>query len=255
MSILRSPRSLEGYFKTNPVSSVMIVLISTVFVMQLFFSTFTSTRLEHLGAIHFYSVYFNNEWYRLVTAIFLHGDFIHYLFNTLFGIYILGAALERLIGSRKYLITLIVSGLGASLVVFLYDFYLFSVAQREGIFPPLPLTLGASGAIFGAMGYLFYLTIVKPEWFTLQDISSIRAIMFLNIIFSFFGNISTSGHLGGLAFGLLTAFLLTRFSPYKGKRKGFEDPFNPYAQESWRIEDLDEIEILDDDDDDDRRVW
>lgn len=253
MSIFQSPRDLNSYAKTNPVSSVMIVVISAVYATQVLLSLI-GINLTRLGAINFVLIYEYNEWYRLVTAIFLHGNLLHYLFNTFFGLYIIGAALERLIGSKNYALTLVIAGLGSSIIVFLWDYIsYFALGNQTAI---LTFTIGASGAIFGAMGYLFYLTLVKPEMFAMQDISSIRGLIFINVIFSFFGNISTSGHFGGLAMGLIVGALLTRISPYKGKKKGFQDPYNRYAQEEWDLEDLDDIFVVDDDDDDDdRRVW
>ncbi len=253
MSVFQSPRDLNQYTKTNPVSSVMIGVVSFVYVLQLVFGV-VNIDLTRLGAINFVLIFEFNEWYRIVTAIFLHGNLLHYLFNTFFGLYIIGAALERLIGSKNYAITLIVAGLGSSLIVFFWDYISYFVLNDQtAIFR---FTIGASGAIFGAMGYLFYLTLVKPEMFAFQDISSIRGLIFINVIFSFFGNISTSGHFGGLAMGILVGVILTKVSPYKGKKKGFEDPYNRYAQEDWNFEDLDDIFVIDDDDDDDdRRVW
>ncbi len=255
MSIFQSPRDLNGYFKTNPVSSVMIVIVSVVFLFQLLLNT-VGINLTREGAINFVLIYEYNEWYRLVTAIFLHGNLLHYLFNTFFGLYIIGAALERLIGSKNYAITLVIAGLGSSIIVFLWDMISFYTLGDQTAM--LRFTIGASGAIFGAMGFLFYLTLVKPHLFALQDISSIRGLILINVIFSFFGNISTSGHFGGLAMGMITGAILTVVSPYKGKKKGFEDPHNPYAQEAWELEDLEDIFVVDDDDDDDdedRRVW
>ncbi|MFH5882460.1 rhomboid family intramembrane serine protease [Liberiplasma polymorphum] len=257
MPILSSNR-LNTFPQSNPVSFVMIVIISIVFILQNFLIVF-GINLGQLGAIRTFdqigpnTVALNTEYYRLITAIFLHGSFLHYLFNTFFGFYIIGASLERLIGSKKYLIALIVSGLGSSLIVYGWEYYSFVYLESFRIVS----TLGASGAIFGTMGFLFYLTMVRSDWFSPQDISSIRGIILLNVVFSFFGNISTAGHLGGLFSGFIIALLLTGKTPYYKKSKGFENPHDPYNYEDWDIEDLDEVVFVDDedDDDDDRRVW
>ena len=249
--------TMRTFRSTNPVSFVMIILITTVYFLQVFLLPL-GIDLASMGAIRTFDIVgpttaaLNTEYYRLITAIFLHGSFLHYLFNTLFGFFIIGASLERLIGSKKYLIALIVSGLGSSAIVYGWEYISFVYFNSGRIVQ----TLGASGAIFGTMGFLFYLTLVRPHWFSPQDISSIRGIILLNVVFSFFGNISTSGHLGGLATGFIAALILTGKQPYYKKSKGFENPYDPYNYEEWDLEDIEDVVFVDDeDDDDDRRVW
>lgn len=257
MSVFEGPRELRFFYRMNPVSFAMIVLITAVYMAQLISGAFFNLDLVREGGIRTWNVYIgpdgfvfilNQEYWRLITAIFLHGNFLHYLFNTFFGLFIIGASLERLIGSKKYLITLIIAGLGSSIIVYGWNFISleFFDSQRA-----LGVTIGASGAIFGAMGFLFFLTLTRPEWFTPQDISSIRGLIFINVIFSFFGNISTSGHFGGLVMGVLAGVLLAGEFP-EHRNKAFNNPYDTYGHEDWTLED---VTVIDDDDDDDRRVW
>ncbi|TVP94522.1 MAG: rhomboid family intramembrane serine protease, partial [Acholeplasmatales bacterium] len=235
----------------------LIIIITTVYLAQLVSGAFLDINLVQEGGIRTWNAYLgpggisfalNQEYWRLITAIFLHGNFLHYLFNTFFGLFIIGASLERLIGPRKYVLTLVIAGLGSSAIVYGWNYvsWEFFATQRA-----LGVTIGASGAIFGAMGFLFFLTMTRPEWFTPQDISSIRGLIFINVIFSFFGNISTSGHFGGLLMGVLAGLLLAGEFPEQ-RNKAFNNPYNPYAHEDWNLED---ITVIEDDDDDDRRVW
>src|SRR3989338_10954625 len=61
------------------------------------------------------------EPWRFVTAIFLHGDITHLIYN-LFALVLFGLILEKLIGSRKFLIVFIFSGIFANLIsVNFYD--------------------------------------------------------------------------------------------------------------------------------------
>ena len=183
---------------------------------------------------------------------FLHGNLLHYLFNTFFGLFIISAALERLIGPKKFAAVLAIGGIGASAIV-----YGWNLLLQE----PAP-TIGASGAIFAAMGFLFFLTLSKPMWFSPQDISSVRGLIFINIIFTFLGaNISIPGHIGGLGMGILLGFLMAKSDePHQRRPKGFGDPYDPYAHEEWPEKDpfdFDDIDYVDveDEDDDDRRIW
>lgn len=83
------------------------------------------------------------EIWRFFTSMFLHGDIMHLLYNML-ALFMFGLALERFIGSKRFLIVYFVSGLIANLVSI--NFYQSS--------------LGASGAIFGIIGALVF---VKPN--------------------------------------------------------------------------------------------
>ena len=257
MSVFEGPRELRYFYRLNPVSFTMIILITLVYVAQLLSGALFDLNLIHEGGIRTWNVFLgpnglvfvlNQEYWRLLTAIFLHGNFLHYLFNTFFGLFIIGASLERLIGPKKYLLTLAIAGLGSSAIVYGWNYISWEFFSQQRA---LGVTIGASGAIFGAMGFLFFLTLTRPEWFTPQDISSIRGLIFINVIFSFFGNISTSGHFGGLLMGVLAGLLLTGDFP-EHRNKAFNNPYNTYAHEEWTLED---ITVIEEDDDDDRRVW
>ena len=79
----------------------------------------------------------NGEYWRILTAGFLHTGFLHLLFN-MFGLYILGGLLEPAIGRLRFGIIYFVSLLAGSFGALLLE--------------PTAPTVGASGAIFGLMG-------------------------------------------------------------------------------------------------------
>src|SRR5207253_10377626 len=82
------------------------------------------------------------QYWRLFTALFLHAGFVHLLFN-LFALYVLGPSLERSIGSVRFMICYLISGLASSAgVVVLTVIGIVQVAQL----------VGASGCIMGIVG-------------------------------------------------------------------------------------------------------
>ncbi|WP_433890916.1 rhomboid family intramembrane serine protease [Streptomyces sp. CA-111067] len=130
----------------------------------------------------------NGEWYRVLTAAFLHDQHnpLHIGFNML-SLWWIGAPLEQLLGRARYLALYFVSALAASAAVLL-------------IAPGTP-TLGASGAIFG----LFGATAVFMRRMR-YDMRPILILLGLNILFSFtWANVSWQAHLGGLAAGSVVA--------------------------------------------------
>jgi len=135
------------------------------------------------------------EWWRLVTAAFLHYGPVHLLLNMV-ALYWFGSLLEERIGSGRYLLLYLVSGLAGSAGALLWS---------NGFLTP---TVGASGAIFGILGAGFVLERQRDYVFG----GSALGIIVINFVFTFsISGISKGGHIGGLVGGILCALGLTRF--------------------------------------------
>jgi len=137
------------------------------------------------------------EWYRLITAMFLHGGLDHYFSNMLL-LYFMGEMLENKVGRVKYLFVYMVSGIIRNLVSCLYEYY-------TGYYF---VSFGASGAVFGIMGMLLYMVIMKRESIRIPITSMIIMIGYC-IYSSFVGeHINGAAHLGGLLSGMILMFVL-----------------------------------------------
>jgi membrane associated rhomboid family serine protease len=141
----------------------------------------------------------DGEWYRLVTAGFLHAGLLHVGFN-MFLLWILGRLLEPAIGSGRFLLLYVTSLLAGSLGVVIID---------PGI------TVGASGAVFGLMGS----AVVAQRYAGIDPWrSGIGPTIGINLLFTFLiPGISIGGHVGGLLGGALAAFLLLGLSRQTGR--------------------------------------
>jgi membrane associated rhomboid family serine protease len=98
--------------------------------------------LYRLGAFDPYAVLFEHQYWRLLTALFLHYNVIHISFN-LFALYVLGPSLERTIGSMRFAICYLLSGLGSTGGVLLLTVLQFTRPSE---------LVGASGCIMGVVG-------------------------------------------------------------------------------------------------------
>ena len=133
----------------------------------------------------------DGEYWRLVTAGFLHAGFFHLLFNML-SLYILGGLLEPAVGKLRFGLIYFVSLLAGS----------FGALMLE---PDAP-TVGASGAIFGLMGATA--VVMRNRGMSIME-SGLGIWIVLNLVITFsVPNISVGGHIGGLIGGALTAFVL-----------------------------------------------
>lgn len=133
-----------------------------------------------------------NEYWRLLTGGFLHGDPIHLLLNMV-GVWFLGQLLEPALGAVKY--------------VGLYVASLFAGSAGALLLEPDAATVGASGAVFGLLGAAFFLSRARGN----EEMRRlIGIILVLNLFLSFRPGISLGGHLGGLVGGLAASWLITQ---------------------------------------------
>lgn len=192
---------IKKYVTQNPVTSIIIIINLVMTILVIFNGGFGANNLVKWGAIFPPLIKENGEYYRIITAMILHGSIIHFLMNA-YVLFYIGGNLEQLLGPIRYLLVYIVSGIISSLfVVYLGE--------------PNVVTIGASGAIFGVMGSLFMLTIKRDYWFKEHGIKSIRNLMIMNLIITFIiPNVSVYGHLGGLISGLLLFYVDTPENPY-----------------------------------------
>jgi membrane associated rhomboid family serine protease len=146
----------------------------------------------NLGAGHLVGVA-HGEWWRLITAAFLHYGPIHLAMNML-ALWWFGIPVEQYLGRARFLLLYLVSGLAGS-------------AGALVVTPTSP-TVGASGAIFGILGAALILE--RQRAYVLGG--SALGLIVINLIFSFtFSNISVGGHIGGLIGGALCMLALSQF--------------------------------------------
>jgi membrane associated rhomboid family serine protease len=130
------------------------------------------------------------EWWRLITAMFLHYGLLHILTN-MWALWQLGRYLEAALGPVRFTALYFIAGIGGNVAA-----YLFAAPNQE--------TAGASTAIFG----LFLAAIVINRRLGLQ-ISQLIPLLVVNLIITFtIPNISLAGHLGGMVVGGIVAIVL-----------------------------------------------
>lgn len=187
--------------KTAWVNSILIVLNILFFLyLEWVGSSEDALFMLHHGAMFPALVVEKKEYYRLLTSVFMHFG-IHHITNNMLLLFILGDNMERALGSIKYLIFYLLCGIGANVVSMMVE--LQSSEQAVGA--------GASGAIFGVIGGLFYVVTINRG--RLEDLSTNQLIIM--IIFSLYFGFTSAGvdnvaHVAGLVIGIILAAILYR---------------------------------------------
>ena len=136
----------------------------------------------------------NGEWWRVVTAAFLHANLVHLGLNMLM-LWWFGGPLEALIGRARFLT--------------IYGISLLAGAAGALIDQPVGATIGASGAIFGVLGAGL---VLERRGIPIYGGAALGVVVF-NLIFGFLnrGSISIGGHIGGFIGGALAMLVLMHF--------------------------------------------
>lgn len=135
----------------------------------------------------------DGEWYRLVTAGFLHYGVIHVMFNMLI-LFQLGQLLEPVLGRVRFAALYLAALLGGSVGAL--------------VLTPNALTAGASGAVFGLMGAAA--VAMRERGINIMQ-TGIGTLLVVNLLLTFaIRGVSIGGHVGGLATGIVAGLVLTR---------------------------------------------
>lgn len=136
-----------------------------------------------------------DQWWRLISSVFLHGGLLHLVFNAIV-LANIGIFLEPLLGRLSFGLVYMLTGVLASLASLAFN-------------APNVVSVGASGAIFGMYGFFLALLttdLFKPEFRTMFLRNTLGFIV-LNIAIGFFGPIDNAAHIGGLVSGFILGYI------------------------------------------------
>ncbi len=149
-----------------------------------------------LGAKDNAAIKLGGQYYRFLTAMFLHGSLLHIGFNA-YSLYVLGPETERIYGTARFLALYFLAGLAGGIASYALS--------------PNP-SVGASGAIFGLIGGMaafYYISRKLLGEISRQQLGSLITIVMINLFIGFSSpNIDNYAHIGGLIGGALAGLLL-----------------------------------------------
>jgi membrane associated rhomboid family serine protease len=187
--------STYAFPRWTPVVKILIITCVVIFFLQAFDSIAGGPSIVDKFGLRPADVTQKLYLWQVVTYMFLHGGFLHILFNML-SLWMFGSELENVWGARQFTKFFFICGIGAGLLTVLFS---------PGSAIP---TIGASGAVYGilaAFGILFpnriiifYIFPIPAKWFVLI----VGAMAFFSS-FSAGSGIAHIAHLGGMLCGLI----------------------------------------------------
>ena len=137
------------------------------------------------------------EYYRFFTCMFLHAGLLHLASNSIY-LYYFGVRAERLLGTGKFLVLYLVSGLCGGVFSVLFS-------GNAGV------SIGASGAIYGLLGAMLLLTKKRGARYTGMNYSTMLLLAATAIGFGFLQEgVDNFAHIGGFLGGIAVFSLLLR---------------------------------------------
>jgi rhomboid protease GluP len=210
-SLAAISKGLSGFFGGRaPVTTVLLIVNLLLFAVSWMATASTGgggglsilwgmggVPLYRLGESFPYAIFVMHEWYRLVTAMFLHGGLIHIGFN-LMVLMDIGPVVEEVYGSARFLFLYLATGIVG---------FLFSAFSGH-------VSVGASAPILGLIGLLIAIT-TRRSGAHMEQLRS-RLISWVVSIFVFgflMRGVDNWAHLGGLAGGFVLGKIFTDREP------------------------------------------
>jgi len=167
--------------------------------------------LINYGALNVALILETHQYWRLLSALFLHIGFAHLAFNV-FALYIFGSRLEKYVNSGTFIGIFIFAGLMGSVFSFLGNY----------IFGTNAVSAGSSGAIYGLLGAVLILSNASKQSIDGLNSYTMWLVFIFGIVYSIIDkNVDALAHVGGFVGGLLAGWPIVKLD--KKRRGGIVD--------------------------------
>ena len=181
-------------FRPKPIIVTYILIAINVLTFLLAFMNIVDANKFYVSA----SALKAGEIYRVIAAAFMHADVIHIACN-MYSLFVLGSQLEQVLGRVKFIVVYLISAIFGSLMS----------AAVSSITGSNISSVGASGAIFGLMGCLFYFGYHYRLYLGNVLVTQLIPVIILNLGLGFMlPGIDNFAHIGGLVGGLFAGMIV-----------------------------------------------
>ncbi|MDY0395371.1 rhomboid family intramembrane serine protease [Virgibacillus halophilus] len=199
---IRTEKSIKEFMRFYPVVATLIIIHFLLWIIiDLLRLPFGETIYNYGAGVNLFI--HQGDYWRLITPIFLHANFMHALFNS-FSLLIFGPALEQMLGKTKFIIAYLIAGMVGNIATYAFHPTAFVVF------------IGASGAIFGLFGIYMYMVMFRKDLIDSANAQIILVIFVIGLIMTFLQpNINIQAHIFGFIGGAaLGPIVLHRAQPF-----------------------------------------
>lgn len=188
-------RPRPGYFITPIIIDLNIIVFVIMAIQARALFGFSIETLMQWGANNGNAVLVQHQYYRLLAAVFVHGGGLIHIFSNMYALLFAGVVLEPVLGSKRYAIMYLLTGILASVTSILVH--------------PDVVSSGASGAVFGMYGGLIALMVARISSPHIDRVTMSSMIFFVgyNLAFGLIPGIDNAAHIGGLVTGFIIGLI------------------------------------------------
>ena len=200
---MRATRFAASFLPRANLSSIIVLVINVAFFLAQLALNYhlthrfdLDTRVLVMAGAEYAPFVAHGQWWRLITAGFLHGGFLHIALNS-WSLFILVTEVEQFYGTARLIVAYVLST--------------FTGFYCAAIFSPAAPAIGASAAAFGLMGIMLAMGLRDRADPLSQAVRShYGQWLIFGLVMSLGGGISMSAHIGGLIGGILVAHVAGR---------------------------------------------
>lgn len=186
--------------KLTPGNGILMALNGAVMAVMFVGGSGITEAIYDWGVMNWQAVLIQGEYHRFITSIFLHFGFDHFFQNMVF-LFFVGCFLETALGSGKYILFYLLSGIGAGACSMFYE-----AAKASYV-----VSAGASGAIFGVVGGLLWVVVRNRGNYKGIGLPGMVLMIFGTLYYGFTSSdVDNAAHLGGVLCGFFLGMLLYR---------------------------------------------
>lgn len=218
---IQTPKKRRNIFDVLSINTILIILNILVFIIVKILISLNLITWDFI-AIQPANIFQGKYIWTFLTSMFMHAGFLH-LFVNMFSLFFVGSLIEKIIGRKRYFNFYILAGLISGLLFVLSSLIITSDFNAYAV--------GASGALFGLIGLMMFLTPNLKVYIMFIPIPikikyAAPGMLIVLWVISIAGNIPIGNvaHLGGLLAGLGYGFYLKK--KYKRKVKVINKRFS-----------------------------
>ncbi len=183
-------------FKQIPITTRIIIAVCCAICLAVNLMPFSGNLTEKaiLFGAYYKAMIIAGEYWRILTAGLVHVSIWHLLMN-MYSLMYIGIVLERILGWKNYLMTLIISTVMGSL-------FLFVLSGNT-------VAVGLSGGLYGLMACEIYILYRKGIMKNQAVQRAVTQTLIMNLMINFMPTVAWQAHLGGAVGGLLCASIIT----------------------------------------------